>query len=105
MVSDTIIFYGLMIFFVLAGAFLPIIQDTFEASVITRPNYNETIQELQDTKKVTATSVLGIVWNIIKMSTWSFGQLPLVFEIFIMLPIRALFWWLVAKNLIRGAGG
>lgn len=89
----------ILFIFVTLGAILPFVNDEFSTG-ISEVNTGEL------TEGVTHSSVgiLTIALSILKMMSWSFGDLPFFLETIIFLPLRIIFYFLIYRQ-IRGIGG
>ena len=97
--SDTTIFWGLVMFFILTGLISNFINSEFSD---TSTDYNMDEYGREIAEETTASMTLGTsILSILKMATWSFGDLPLLVELLIFMPIRILFYYIGAR-LLRG---
>jgi hypothetical protein len=99
--SDTAIFSGIIIIFIITGAVLPFIQKDF-STPFTENNYSVTgTLPADDTNPVTSTfSWFGVFFSIAKMFVWSFGALPIWLEL--IFEIMRIILYLIGFRMIRG---
>lgn len=104
MVNDMTIIYGFLIFFTLVGFIAPFMNAEFSDLSIAEYNVEDVGSDIGESD-FNAVSGWSVFLSVIGMSIWSFGSLPLGLELIIFLPIRLIFWLIVARNIWIGGGG
>lgn len=89
---------GIMSVFLIIGTMLPFIQADFGDDIIVNQGQNLEDEVGQKSGQLTSVSALDIVVSIIKMFTWTFGDLPfwldIVFVIFRLALVAILIQYL-----------
>lgn len=92
---------GLISIFFILGTALPFIQHDFGMPEVKNNFIDSTVQQPNDTNPVTAPfSWLAVLFSIIKMFFWTFGQVPLIIEL--ILEFFRIIMYICAFMLIRG---
>lgn len=109
--GDVFILTGILLFFVLMAVFLPEVQDALgvEKASNDMTSLNENLKESQLTENtnwfsqiIAGTLVFGtFLFNVIKMATFTWGMIPLMIDLTVMMLIRAVFWVLIFR-MVRG---
>lgn len=107
-INDVVILGAIFFIFVGIGVFLPFLQVEYQVTGNATVNaVNTTVIDpntFNDVTPLTANiSILGIVFSVIKMFFWTFGDLPLWLDS-IFVVIRITFAVLIYR-LIRNGGG
>ena len=81
-----IVLFAIMSIFVIIGAILPFIQAEIESgsSIYSTDDINEDINKAS----ASAVSVWNVLFSVAKMFLWTFGDLPVVIDTIIFLPMR-----------------
>ena len=96
--ADHAIFWGLTMFFIVSGLVVSFVSDELTGSSESFDAQKLTDDTKKDTNILKLTvDFFNIIWTILKMATWSFGSLPLIFEVVFMLPIRVLYYFTIVK--------
>ncbi|KKN50125.1 hypothetical protein LCGC14_0636230 [marine sediment metagenome] len=101
--SDTDILLTIIIFFVALGVLLPFIHAAFDEQVTDLNTQGVEFASGQGFSE-DSVSILGIVTSILTMFFWTFGNIPVIIDLLLFVPIRIIFMILLFK-LIRGVGG
>ncbi len=101
--SDTSLLLTIIIFFVSLGVILPFLHADFNQGGTTfdEEGIETASGQSFSTEDVT---ILGIVVSIFTMFFWTFGNIPVVIDVILFVPIRIIFAILLFK-LVRGVGG
>lgn len=102
--NDTVIIGTISLIFILIGAALPFVQDTFNEDVTTYNTDSITDGLTQETIEQTSiTNVFDVLGSILKMFFWTFGDLPiwldLIFSVF-----RIILVFIVIRNFVPTLG-
>lgn len=106
MVNDVSIIAVLVSVFILVGIMAPIVNDAFSNSrtemntSVFESGIADTLEEGDDT----GASGLDFLLSVTGMFFWTFGVLPFWLDA-VFLIMRAVFWFLVARNVWVGGGG
>ena len=102
--NDIVIIAGLMCVFILTGALLPYVYDSFDEPNTINADvdglYNDVSSESENVSSVNAVQIL---LSVISMFFWSFGALPFWVEL-IYIIMRIIFWITIARNIWVGGG-
>lgn len=101
--SDTAIFTGICMIFVVFGAVLPFIQHDFSSPELTLNNGSliPSVNPAQDNDPITATfSWFGVFFSIVKMFVWTFGALPVWADL--VVEIFRIILYFIGFRMIRG---
>lgn len=102
MVNDMTIIYGFITFFVLIGIITPYINEEFDTSY---PINDASQLENLDTKEATSSiSAFKVIGSVISMFFWTFGNLPTWLDLALFLPLRVVFYLIIARNIWIGGG-
>ncbi len=101
--SDTNLLLTIIIFFVALGVLLPFIHAAFDQQVTDLNTQGVEFESGQGFSE-DSVSILGIVTSIFTMFFWTFGNIPVVIDLVLFVPIRIIFIVLLFK-LVRGVGG
>ena len=101
--SDMDILATIVIFFITLGTVMPFIHASFDE---TETNVNTKGVEFAAGQDLAASnvSILGVVLSIFTMFFWTFGNIPVILDLILFVPLRIIFIVLLYK-LIRGVGG
>ena len=102
MVNDMTIIYGFVTFFVLIGIVTPYINAEFNSSYPV--NDAETLIDIDTDKAVSSVSAFKVIGSVITMFFWSFGNLPVWLDLVLFLPLRVVFYLIIARNIWIGGG-
>lgn len=99
--TEHIAIWGLVIFFIASGLVVGAINTLFEETSedFSTDSIQQDVRE-QSYKPATSTNIFKILLSVVSMSFWTFGALPLWVELIIYLPLRVMFWYLIAKAVI-----
>lgn len=105
--TDSMIMYGFILFFIVSGLVIGFVeleltgvQQEFDTDGIVDDSKAE-VRTSSIAK--TTTSVFVVLLSVLKMATWTFGSIPFLIELIIMVPIRIIFYFVVIKNIL-GSG-
>lgn len=101
--SDTIILSSIVILFVTLGVILPFIHAAFDQPVTNLNSEGIEFASGQSFSQSEVT-VLGIIVSIFTMFFWTFGNMPVILDTILFVPLRIIFVVLLFK-LVRGVGG
>ena len=99
MVNDVTILGGIILVFVLIGVTTPLINDEFGSS---NPEHNVD-GLIEDGVEPTVLNASTFVGSVFGMFFWTFGALPFWLD-GILVCIRLVFWFIVARNIWVGGG-
>lgn len=99
MVNDAVIIGGLSFLFVMIGFAVPFINAEFSSDYALTGDTNPSVDE----EEFSPVSGWSVFLSILGMATWSFGIIPVWLDV-IFIPIRVLFWFVVARNIWVGGG-
>lgn len=87
MVSDTYIFSGILLVFVLLGTLLPFIHDEFEGSSgISDSDIEDVTRDFGDEDE--DLSFTDVIASIFSMFFWTFGSVWWVLDLLVLTPMR-----------------
>ncbi len=100
--SDVKILYTFILFFIVTG-----LITSFVSSELSGESEEFDTNKIIDDSKTeielkNSLSIFTVLLNIVKMASWSFGTLPILFDLVIMVPIRLAFWYLAIKTILGG---
>lgn len=99
--SDTLLFIGIVAFFIILGSALPYIEDDFDQTTSTNHDVQGVSDDLGQTDlSGSTTDLFDVISSIFKMFFWTFGDLPIIMDIFMLIP-RILLLTIIVKW-IRG---
>ena len=101
--SDTVILSTIVIFFVVLGVRLPFIHAAFDQTITNLDTEGIEFASGQGFSESNVT-ILGIITSIFTMFFWTFGNIPVVIDLLLFVPLRIIFMILLFK-LVRGVGG
>jgi len=101
--SDTSIFFGMLVFFIGLGVLMPFITAEF-SDTVTEADSSGVEFEVSQQLNTNEVTVLGVMGSVITIFFWSFAPIPIVVELLLLEPLRILFYWLFYRQ-IRGVGG
>lgn len=104
MSNDVTIIMFMFVFFVGLGTLLPFVQEAFGQTQIN-VGTDELIDDISDNTSNSSLTIWKVLLSVIKMFFWTFGDLPIIIDAIIMLPLRLGFAFLVARNVWVGGGG
>lgn len=100
---------GFVLFFVITGLLTQWLNSEFNdtSSEFSTDDLQEASQTDTDTGTFSSAASLlsdigSVLLSILKMATWSFGDLPVLLEILFFLPVRIAFWFMVIKSVVGG---
>jgi hypothetical protein len=85
-------------FFLLLGLIAPLINNEFDTE------YSENEYELPDGESSSPTTIFQIILNILVLPFWTFGFEPWI-NLWILLPLRIPYMFVIARNIWVGGGG
>ena len=103
-VNDMTIIYGLITFFIILGIATPLINAEF-GSNYSSGNPDSIENDITAHIENSEVSMWQIIKSVLSMFLWTFGALPVWFDLIIMLPLRILLVLIVARNIWIGGGG
>ena len=89
----------ILFIFVGVGVILPYINDSFGTSA-SEVNTNVLTSDVSASEVGLGTVLLSVV----KIASWSFGDLPFFLELIIFVPLRIIFYTLLWRQLRSGGG-
>lgn len=98
--TDTAMLFTIIIIFIALGFVMPFINSAFSQTAINN-NAQGLSDDIGQNLEANEVSILEVFVSIITMFFWTFGNIPLVLDILIMLPMRMLMGVLIYRN-IRG---
>jgi hypothetical protein len=96
---------GIVTVFVLLGFTLPFVNEAFGevGGAPALSNFEDSLgQKLESTNTVTVTKV---IFSLLTIWFWTFGALPLWFELCILLPLRIILAYIFVDLIWIGGGG
>lgn len=93
--TDTAILLGFFAFFLILGGIMPFLNTEFGQS------NTEYVFDFEPDGNI-FTSAWTILSSIVTMFFWSFGSLPLIMDLLMVIP-RVFFYFIIAK-VVRGVG-
>jgi len=119
MANDITILGGIMLFFIVVGAIVPLVNATFESDDQPRQdiynftgNVSEVAKDLSDNSidptwlnPTGSLNALTVLTSILSMFFWTFGAIPFWLDLVIFLPLRLIFVSIIARNIWIGGGG
>ena len=101
MTSDTAIMIGLVSFFIILGALIPIAQQEFNQDIQEFDSENLNNKLAAESSGISlVTQGITILLSILSMFVWNIAGLPVLVNIILLIP-RFIFWYIV----FRGARG
>ena len=117
MVNDISIASGIIIVFILVGAFLPALNAEFGSDDTTvnantldsevkasMGDFNESVKP-SFTRPTASFKFFAVMGSIAKMFFWTFGGLPTWLDLIVFIPMRLLLAFIIARNAWIGGGG
>lgn len=103
MANDIEILFGLIIFLLLCGFVTPFINAEFS---LGEPSYSadSLTADIDEGDAQSSLSAFNIISSMFLMFFWTFGQVPLIVEITILLPVRLAIAFIIARNVWIGGG-
>ena len=101
--SDMDILATIVIFFITLGTVMPFIHASFNEAGTDLNSEGVEFEAGQDLP-FSNVSILGVILSIFTMFFWTFGNIPLLLDLLLFVPLRIIFVVLLYK-LIRGVGG
>lgn len=105
MANDVIIILTIMVIFIGLGTILPFVQSELgeaQVTVDTQGILTEVGDEVGDPSG--GVGILSILFSIIKMFFWTFGDVPVIIDALFFTPVRLAFVFLIARNIWPGGG-
>lgn len=105
-VNDISIITGIIILFVALGTMLPFIREDFGQTQTTDyliDDFNQGIANDVDT--VGNVSAFNVIISIFKLFFWTFGEIPLLIDALLFIPLRIILVLTIARNIWIGGGG
>lgn len=108
--NDAHILYVLGAFFLISGVIIGLVESEINGTSVQGGKLDviqgqfDEFSTKEDSGLTGYFSAFDIIWGILKMATWTFGTLPLLFDVIVMIPIRLLFWFTLIRNVWIGGG-
>jgi hypothetical protein len=96
--NDAVIIFGIATLFVAMGVLLPLINADFGVDATTTDPTS-----LQDELEEGSLGV-GIITSIGKMFSWTFGDIWWPIDLLLLVPLRIVLYFVVARNIWVGGG-
>ncbi len=102
MVNDMTILYGIIVFFVMVGTFVPYFNESFDTDYSEyNPQALEDGFDPDDTDS--SVSAFRVISSVVSMFFWSF-EVPAWINAIIFMPLRIMLLIIVARNIWIGGG-
>jgi len=101
--SDMHLIAGFLTFFILLGLSLPVINSGFDTDYNGVSDINAFGEELEDNANNSQLSIWRVLGSLISVFFWSFGELPVLANVLLLIP-RTIFILTVARNIWIGGG-
>lgn len=103
--NDAVIIFGICTFFVALGTLLPLVNEGFGGSDVTSTD----AEQFKDTVGEAGADAGSLsIWDVLvaigKMFTWSFGAIWWPFEVLLLVPLRVVLYFVIARNIWIGGG-
>lgn len=102
--SDPKLLYGLIVFFIVSGLVVGLIQEFVEGESEEFNTKSIVKGSREEISLKNSSTIFRVLLEIVKMSFWTFGSIPVLFELVFYVPLRLIFWFLVVRQ-ITGSGG
>ena len=102
--NDITVMYGIIIFFVLIGVIAPYLNAEFNSELAELdPTILESGIDPDDARSTVG--AFNVIGSVFAMFFWTFGIIPVWFDLIIFLPLRITLALIVARNIWIGGGG
>ncbi len=99
--NDITIIMGVVFIFVGLGFIMPYIQEDFSNGTTNTDMVGLESELNEDYNTIT---IWGLLWSVLKMFVWTFGNFPLWVDALFFLPLRIMFFVTLARNIHIGGG-
>lgn len=103
--NDAVIIFGICAFFLALGVLIPLVSDDFGGEAITATDTDEFRDDIEEAGENAGTIT---AWEIIKavagMFSWTFGTIWWPIDALILLPLRVVLYFVIARNIWIGGG-
>ena len=94
-----------MTLFIIVGFVTPYINEGFGGDNYNSPNAESLTDGLDSDSLDSGVDAWKILKSVVSIFFWSFGNLPLWLEVCFFLPMRIIFYLIIARNIWIGGGG
>ncbi len=101
--SDIKIIGSYLTFFILLGLLLPIINSGFDTEYSGVSGITELEDDIGSESSNNQLSIWRVMFSLISVFFWSFGELPIIANIFLLIP-RILLLLTISRNIWIGGG-
>jgi len=101
--SDMHLIAGYLSFFILLGLVLPIINSSFDTTYTGNSDINSLETDIRGESDNNQLSIWRVIGSLLSVFFWSFGELPFIANIILLIP-RIIFISTVARNIWIGGG-
>ena len=103
--NDAVIIFGICTFFVALGTLLPLVNEGFGGSDVTSTDAEEFKDDIGE---VAADSGSLSFWDVLVaiagMFSWTFGAIWWPIEVLLLVPLRVVLYFVIARNIWIGGG-
>ena len=103
--SDMTVLYGIIILFFVMGIVTPFINDDFGTGTSSPDVEGFGDSMLEEASGATSTSIWEILLSVLSMFFWTFGAIPTVIDLVVLMPVRIIGILIIARNIWIGGGG
>lgn len=97
---------GIVTVFVLLGFALPFVNSAFSDGLYSAPDLEGLNEDLgQEIEQVNAVSVTDVIFSLLTIWFWTFGGLPIWFDLCLLMPLRIILAYIFVDLLWIGGGG
>jgi len=96
MTADHIL-YTIATIFIILGVFLPYAQSS--VGVDSEQNDLTTINDASKTQTVNPVTIGGIIFSVMKMTVFTFGDLPVWLDLTSFMAMRLVFWLIIIEKI------
>lgn len=97
--SDTGILLTILIIFVLLGALLPFLHEAFGQDQTNVNAGGVAFATGQNIDEASGVTILDVIFSIVTIFFWTFGNIPLLMDLILFVPLRIIFIVILYRNL------
>jgi hypothetical protein len=103
--SDVMIIATIMLTFIILGVAIPYMNADLNRETVGVSDPLSMSDELAGYSGKSTTTIFDVLLSIGKMFLFTFGDVPAVIDWFILMPLRLIFAFTIARNIWSGGGG
>ena len=97
--TDTSIMLTIIIIFVFLGAILPFVNAAFNQGATNLNTKGVEFAAGQNLEETSGVGILDVIISIFTMFFWTFGNVPVIMDLIVFVPIRIIFLVILYRNL------